>query len=178
MQRDMEELRRESLDMESKFKAQQDEKLSDTKALVEEVKYLRNSQTELKHELGRLFKENSELERVLQKEKHRTEHAKNAEGKLLHECAILRHRLQECSVNFLAEEEDKFTVDSSLSDALDLLATLDNRIGLLLAEAQLLALDEETSFGNDINGDDLGKIDNKIWRMLTDLFIDNARLRK
>lgn len=55
--------------------------------------------------------------------------------KLLRECQILRNRLQECSVNFLAEEEDKFTVDSSsLSDALDLLTTSDNRIGLLLAE--------------------------------------------
>lgn len=58
--------------------------------------------------------------------------------KLLRECQILRNRLQECSVNFLAEEEDKFTVDStSLSDALDLLTTSDNRIGLLLAEVSL-----------------------------------------
>ncbi|KAF6158162.1 hypothetical protein GIB67_014956 [Kingdonia uniflora] len=220
LQWDMEELRRESLEMESKLKAQQDEKLhtestktsavrekeylaqeldstkeklanlqnfhqellmkskADTKVLVKEVKSLRNSQTELKQELGRSFKENSELERVLQKEKQRTEHAKNARGKLLHECGILRHRLQECSVNFLAGEEDKFTVDSSLSDALDLLTTSDNRIGLLLAEAQLLAQDEETSFGNDINGDDLGTTDNEIRKMLTDLFIDNARLRK
>ena len=46
-------------------------------------------------------------------------------------CAIV----PECSVNFLAEEEDRFTVSpSSLSDALDLLETSDNRIGLLLAE--------------------------------------------
>lgn len=58
----------------------------------------------------------------------------SANAKLLHECAILQKRLQECSVNFLVEEEDKLNVDTSPSDALDLLATSDNRIGLLLAE--------------------------------------------
>ena len=63
------------------------------------------------------------------------EHANAANTKLLHECNILRDRLQECSVNFLSEEEDKLIVDtSSPSDALDLLTTSDNRIGLLLAE--------------------------------------------
>lgn len=58
----------------------------------------------------------------------------NANTKLLRECAILQNRLQECSVNFLVEEEDKLNIDTSPSDALDLLATSDNRIGLLLAE--------------------------------------------
>lgn len=72
---------------------------------------------------------------VLQKEKQRMEHADIANLKLLHECEILRNRLQECSVNFLSEEEDKLTVDtSSPSDAVDLLTTSDNRIGLLVAE--------------------------------------------
>ena len=63
------------------------------------------------------------------------ERASTANAKLLHECGILRDRLQECSVNFLVEEEDKLIVDtSSPSDAIDLLTTSDNRIGLLLAE--------------------------------------------
>lgn len=57
-----------------------------------------------------------------------------ANAKLLHECSILQERLRECSVNFLVEEEDKLNADTSPSDALDLLATSDNRIGLLLAE--------------------------------------------
>ena len=62
-------------------------------------------------------------------------HANAANTKLLHECNLLRDRLQECSVNFLSEEEDKLIVDtSSPSDALDLLTTSDNRISLLLAE--------------------------------------------
>lgn len=62
------------------------------------------------------------------------ENSHNANTKLLHECAILQKRLSECSVNFLVEEEDKLNIDTSPSDALDLLATSDNRIGLLLAE--------------------------------------------
>lgn len=65
----------------------------------------------------------------------RWSNAKSANKTFLHECRVLRDRLQECSVNFLTDEEDKFPIDdSSLSDALDLLATSDNRIGLLLAE--------------------------------------------
>ncbi|KAF5199703.1 Px domain-containing protein erel1 [Thalictrum thalictroides] len=222
MQWDMEELRRKSLEMESKLKAEQDERArttsviqekdslvqeldyakeklvklqklheelqlkskADTKVLVKEVKSLRNSQAELKQELGRSQKEKSELERVLQREKQRTDHVKNARAKLLHECGILRQRLHECSVNFLAEEEDKFTVDSSsLSDALDLLTTSDNRIGLLLAEAQLLAQEDENSVSSasrsyNSNGVDVRTTDDDIRKMLTDIFIDNARLRK
>ncbi|OVA13728.1 Phox homologous domain [Macleaya cordata] len=157
---------------------------ADTKVLVKEVKSLRNSQTELKQELGQSLKEKSELERVLQKEKQRTEHAKNARAKLLHECGVLRDRLQECSVNLFAEDEDKLTVDSSsLSDALDLLTTSDNRIGFLLAEAQLLAQDDENTVvsarrAEIINGDNLEIMDYETRKLLTDIFIDNARLRK
>lgn len=75
------------------------------------------------------------FQKSLQKEKKRTENANTANVKLLHECGLLCNRLQECSVNFLIEEEDKLIVDtSSPSDAIDLLTTSDNRIGLLLAE--------------------------------------------
>ncbi|KAL5697920.1 hypothetical protein ACHQM5_029019 [Ranunculus cassubicifolius] len=217
MQWDMEELKRKSLDMESKLKAQHDEKIrttsaiqekeylvqeldstkekfvnlqkvheelalkskSDTKVLVKEVKSLRNSQAELKQELTRSHKEKSELEKALQREKQRIDHEKNSRAKLLHECEILRNRLQECSVNLLAEEEDKLIVDSSsISDALDLLTTSDNRIGLLLAEAQLLAQDDETYVPYNSNGGESKNTDDDIRRMLTDIFIDNAKLRK
>lgn len=37
-------------------------------------------------------------------------------------------------MNFLVAEEDKLVLDTSPSDASDLLTTSDNRIGLLLAE--------------------------------------------
>lgn len=75
------------------------------------------------------------IQRILHKERRRTESANTANAKLLHECEILLNRLQECSVNFLVEEEDNLIMDtSSPSDAIDLLTTSDNRIGLLLAE--------------------------------------------
>ncbi|XP_026662168.1 PX domain-containing protein EREL1 isoform X10 [Phoenix dactylifera] len=174
----------EELEMKSK---------ADIKVLVREVKFLRSSQAELKQKLNQSLREKTELERVVHKEKQRWAHAESARKKLLNECGVLRDRLQECNVNFLSESEDRFTIDpSSLSGALDLLATSDNRIDGLLAEAQLLARDEEqtvsdmdeaqsgessenliaTNGENPINGDD------EIRKMLTDMFIDNARLRK
>lgn len=52
----------------------------------------------------------------------------------MQECSTLQRRLEESSVNFLVAEEDKLVLDTSPSDASDLLTTHDNRIGLLLAE--------------------------------------------
>ncbi|CAN6449814.1 unnamed protein product [Victoria cruziana] len=229
LQWDMEELRRQSLEMEAKFRSEQAEKSraeaikravaserellqceldstreqlqnlqnvheeqemkmkADVKVLVREVKSLRKTQTDLKQELQQSLKAKSDLE----KERQRREHSSTSRVKLLHECEILCNRLQECSVNFLAEEEDKFTVDSSLSDALDLLATSDNRIGLLLAEAQLLTQEDDGSVGaanerqenesqssSQVNGDGTGDNEAALRKMLADILIDNARLRK
>ncbi|TYI05374.1 hypothetical protein ES332_A10G083600v1 [Gossypium tomentosum] len=156
---------------------------ADVKLLVKEVKSLRSSQSELKQEFSRVMKEKLELERIMQKEKKRMEHANAANTKLLHECNLLWDRLQECSVNFLSEEEDKLNVDtSSPSDALDLLTTSDNRIGLLLAEAQLLAQDVENSVVRSEESHKMKygdkRIDDELRKMLTDMFVDNARLRK
>ncbi|XP_008788832.2 PX domain-containing protein EREL1-like isoform X3 [Phoenix dactylifera] len=176
--------RLEELEMKSKV---------DIKVLVKEVKFLRSSQAELREMLNQSLKEKTELERVARKEKQRWAHAKSARKKLLDECRVLRNRLQDCSVNFLSESEDRFTINpSSLSDALDLLATSDNRIGLLLAEAQLLARDEEQTISDAdearssessenliaTNGENPINADDEIRKMLTDIFIDNARLRK
>ncbi|XP_040370616.1 PX domain-containing protein EREX isoform X2 [Rosa chinensis] len=209
MQWDMEELRRKCLDLELQLRSEQENDIliqeldvsrrqldnlqklheefevkskTDVKLLVKEVKSLRNSQSELKQELSRLMKEKLEVERTLQKEKRRIECAATTNAKLLHECEILRSRLQECSVNFLVEEEDKLILDtSSPSDAVDLLTTSDNRIGLLLAEAQLLAQDVESAViavddAQDIKGGDR-MADDELRKMLTDQFVDNARLR-
>lgn len=186
-QEQIDKLQRHIAGVEMKSKA-------DIKVLVKEVKFLRGSQAELKEMLNQSIKEKTELERVLQTEKQRLAHLKSMRKKLLHECEVLCHRLRECSVNFLSEEEDKFTVTpSSLSDALDLLETSDNRISLLLAEAQLLAHDDDEPAIADaekskstypsenlimMNGDDPVKSDNEVRRMLTDMLIDNARLRK
>ncbi|KAG9441388.1 hypothetical protein H6P81_017242 [Aristolochia fimbriata] len=225
MQWDLEELRRKSLEMESKLKLEQDEKIlaesaklsaisekaslmqeldvmreqfeilqkhqadsemkskADIKVLVKEVKLLRKTQTELREELNQSLKEKSELEKILEEEKQKKQHAKLAREKLLHECEILRRRLQECGVNFLGEDEDKFNIETSLSDAMDLLVTSDNRIGLLLAEAQLLAQDDndqddELDGNLRINDADPRIADDEVRKMLTDIFIDNAQLRK
>ncbi|XP_057504653.1 PX domain-containing protein EREX-like isoform X1 [Actinidia eriantha] len=171
----IENMKRHHEDLEMKSKA-------DVKLLVKEVKSLRSYQSELKQELTKSMKEKLEVERVLHKERERREHSNAANAKLLHECEILRNRLEECSVNFLTEEEDKLIVDtSSTSDTIDLLTMSDNRIGLLLAEAQLLSQDIEnavTAATNNDNGDNTRTTDNELRKMLTETFIDNARLRK
>ncbi|XP_021844405.2 PX domain-containing protein EREX isoform X2 [Spinacia oleracea] len=147
---------------------------TDLKVLVKEVKSLRSSQSNLKQELSNSMKEKLDLERDLQNEKQRREYANSVNEKLLHECSILQKRLEESSVNFLVEEEDKLVLDTSPSDAIDQLTMSDNRIGLLLAEAQLLAQDVEYSAemsDNTTTVDELRK-------MVTELFIDNATRRK
>lgn len=178
---------------------------ADMKVLAKELKMLRKSQPELKRELQLAAKEKSELEAMLQKERQKQEQASAARAKLLHEAAVLRQRLQECSVDILAKVGDKHTVNaSSISEAEDLLATSDNRIGLLFAEAQLLAQQDEdaidsteqvtlmqTNSGLHGNGSksSLEEASNMadrearaseamVRKMLTDIFIDNAQLRK
>ncbi|KAK9677225.1 hypothetical protein RND81_11G129300 [Saponaria officinalis] len=147
---------------------------TDLKVLVKEVKSLRNSQAELKQELNNVTKEKQEAERDVQNEKQLREEANSVNEKLLHECVVLKKRLQECSVNFVVEEEDKLTMDiSSPSDAVDSISTSDNRIGLLLAEAQLLAQDVE----NAVTKTGRSSVDD-LRKMITDLFVDNATLRK
>ncbi|RRT43863.1 hypothetical protein B296_00056130 [Ensete ventricosum] len=186
----------ELLNMRKHLEEQESKSKVDIKVLVKEVKFLRKSQAELKELLNQTLKEKSELEGFLQKGKQKWSNAKSASKNLLHECRVLRDRLQECSVNFLVDEEDKFTISpSSLSDALDLLATSDNRIGLLLAEAQLLARNDEEACNDDAaqtsefsgsgiasNGDNPMRAndnnDDEMRNILTDMFIDNARLRK
>lgn len=64
------------------------------------------------------------------------EHADVGNQKLLHDCEILHNRLQDSSVDFFIEEEDKliFETASTADDAIDLLETSDNHISILLAE--------------------------------------------
>ncbi|XP_020590338.1 PX domain-containing protein EREL2-like isoform X2 [Phalaenopsis equestris] len=166
---------------------------ADIKVLVKEIKFLRNSQEELKKTLEQSAIENDDLERVLQNNKQKWKLAKATMKNLLHDCEILRHQLQGCSVTFLSTEEDHFSVNpESLSDALELLATSDNRLGLLIAEAQLLAQeDEETNFNlnemkavgpsEDViaicDGDPVTEVEG-MRRMLISTIIDNAMLRK
>lgn len=179
--------------LERDFEHLEKKSKADIKVLVKEVKFLRNSQAELKEMLNHSTKEKAELERELQNKSQRWAFAKARKKKLLYECEILYHQLKESSVNFLNAEGDRFTVDpSSLPDALGLLTTSDNRIGLLIAEAQLLAQeDEEDNFdpakvktaGSPedviaVNGDDPATGDEGLRRMLINSLLDNAKLRK
>ncbi|KAL0910207.1 hypothetical protein M5K25_021161 [Dendrobium thyrsiflorum] len=175
----------EELEMKSK---------ADIKVLVKEVKFLRKSQEELKEMINQSTKEKGDLERVLQNKKQRWKLAKSTGKKLLRECEVLWHQLQECSINFLSTEEDHFTINpASLSDALELLATSDNRIGLLIAEAQLLAQeDDDANFdlavmktlgsSEDVisisDDDPVTTGDEGIRRMVISTLIENAKLRK
>lgn len=64
------------------------------------------------------------------------EQADIAKQKLLHDCEVLHHRLQDSTVDFFIEQENKLILEtaSTADDAIDLLATSDNHINLLLAE--------------------------------------------
>ncbi|KAI4381973.1 hypothetical protein MLD38_007988 [Melastoma candidum] len=148
-------LQKHNEELEAKTKAE-------IKVLVKEVKSLRSSQVEWKHQLSQLLGEKIELRELCRK--------KNRRRKIP-------------VVNFLVEEEDELIVDtSSPSDPIDLLTTCDNRIGLLLAE--LLAEDVENaakSLDQTPNATEVANVrtsDYEIRKMLTDIFIDNATLRK
>ncbi|XP_058222454.1 PX domain-containing protein EREL1-like isoform X1 [Rhododendron vialii] len=161
--------RHEELEIKSK---------ADIKVLVKEVKSLRNSQAELKKGLSQSQKEKSDAERLLQLEKQCAEHAKAARQKLLHECGQLRNRLQECSIDFLAENGKELVVDSaSVSHALDLLITFDNQIDHLIAE---FAQDDDNVSIDELHkiDDETRALDDALRNMLKDIFTNNARLRK
>lgn len=177
--------KREELEVKSK---------SDIKVLVKEVKSLRNSQADLKQQLSQSLKEKTEAEKCFQEEKQRSEHAKSALARLLCDCTILRNQLQECNIDILQDDENDITSRyPSQSDALELLKTSDSQVDLLLAEAKLLAGEENSGHllvqGNEnsapsckiyeINGcatitDDCREM-REILRLI---LLDNAGLRK
>uniref|UniRef100_A0A0E0LDW3 PX domain-containing protein n=1 Tax=Oryza punctata TaxID=4537 RepID=A0A0E0LDW3_ORYPU len=180
--KEVESLQQHLGEVEAKSKA-------DIKVLVKEVKSLRNSQKEMKKVLNQYHEEKTELERIVNREKQRSTRARLSREKVLHECRLLHERLQECTAKFLTDEQDTMTIDlSSLPDALDLVTTSDNRIRLLVAEAQLLSRDDEQGSSDDgdnsdgkssvtMSSEDAYVIDEETTKMLSDLLIDNAQLR-
>ncbi|XP_048332586.2 PX domain-containing protein EREL1 isoform X2 [Ziziphus jujuba] len=172
----LENLLRQYEELEAKSRA-------DRKVLVKEVKSLRNSQTKLEHELDKSQKEKFEAEKLLQQAKQNSSQAETARKKLLHECKLLHHGLQECNLSFPSEDEEKsIFYSSSFADALDLLATSDDRISLLLAEAELLAQDNGAATSDLEEGCDMVndaiRADDELRKVLADIIVDNARLRK
>ncbi|XP_006657182.1 PX domain-containing protein EREL2 [Oryza brachyantha] len=180
--KEVESLQQHLEEVEAKSKA-------DIKVLVKEVKSLRNSQKDMKKVLNQYHEEKTELERIVNREKQRSTRARLSREKILHECRLLRERLQECTAKFLADEQVNIAIDpSSLPDALDLVTTSDNRIRLLVAEAQLLPRDDEQDSSDDgdnsdgkssvaMNSEDAYLTDEETTKMLSDLLIDNAQLR-
>ncbi|XP_022636575.1 PX domain-containing protein EREL1 isoform X2 [Vigna radiata var. radiata] len=162
-------------ELEAKSKA-------DLKVLVKEVKSLRNSQTKLKKELSESIKENSETEKLLLHERERRERAEAARRKLLEKCRFLFNQLQECNVSLPYECEDRTVMNSSsLSDAFNQLTTSDDQMDILLSEVE--NLDKEygsaVSSVDKANGTKDGVIcDDEVGKIITDLFMDNVRLRK
>ncbi|KAG8636337.1 hypothetical protein MANES_16G123100v8 [Manihot esculenta] len=72
-------------------------------------------------------------------------------------------------------EEDKFIMYSSEADALDLLSTSADQIGLLLAEVQALLEDCKTAISED---DNMEATDPELRNMLATISTDSAKLRK
>ncbi|KAH9543417.1 hypothetical protein CY35_13G063600 [Sphagnum magellanicum] len=125
---------------------------TDKKLLAKEVRLLRHSQNELKMEAAHALEAKAALELSLQEEKYKQDGIRAVRSKFLYEMAMLRKRLQECSMEFLAKEDNipasENGVSAGMINAFELLSTSDNHIDLLLAEAQLLAQEDDKEPGN------------------------------
>eukprot|EP00250_Pteridium_aquilinum_P024759 c2955_g1_i1 orf=732-2870(-) len=171
---------------------------NEMKILAREIKTLRKSQPELKEELEMVLKDKAKLEVLIQSETQKQEKRRVDRTKFLHEVANLRKRLQECSVEFLAKQDDKSTVKNAVvRDVMDFLMTSDNRIGLLAAEAQLLAEEKDEdkaiyqSFGKEglpngvFSSSNISKVQDEelqseraFRKLLSEIFMDNVQLYK
>ncbi|XP_022754479.1 PX domain-containing protein EREL1-like isoform X2 [Durio zibethinus] len=160
-------------ELEAKSKA-------DIKVLVKEIKSLRKSQKELKQVVAQSLSEKSEAEVQREQERQIRKHVRTAREKLLNECQLLHHRLLECNVNLSSDDENLIKDTSLVEDALDLLTTSDDKITLLLAEAQLLDKEDSKATG-DIDGihDHYDtRMDDELRKIMADIFTNNAKLRK
>lgn len=174
---------REQLEILSKQYAELEAKSkADIKVLVKEVKSLRSSQTELKKELSESMKEKCEAEKLLLHEKEKSEQAETAWRKQLEKCGLLFKQLQECSVDIPFEDEDRtFLQSSSSTDAFNKLKTSDDQIDILLAEVENLEKDTGSAASNVDKTNDIkdGVIcGDEMRKIISDLFLDNVRLRK
>ncbi|KAJ7549375.1 hypothetical protein O6H91_07G051200 [Diphasiastrum complanatum] len=152
---------------------------ADMKVLAKEIKALRQNRQEV----------------CLKEDREEQQRVRASRAKLLYEVTALHQRLKECSLDVLAREDNRSV---ALSNSMELLTTSDNRIGLLLAEAQLLSQEDRIRAGpstseraldsNGATGQEQDKfkvtqlderaIDGATRKMLADILIDNALLRK
>ncbi|XP_047325762.1 PX domain-containing protein EREL1-like isoform X2 [Impatiens glandulifera] len=165
--------RHEELQMKSK---------ADIKVLVREVKSLRSSQIELKQEVSQSLKEKSDTQDLLQLEKQKKVQINIDRKKLLNECSVLHTRLMECTRHIRPEHGEKLVMDSDcIPDALNLLELSDNQISCLLEEVESLAESDVSVKGGDqedIIDEETRTIDKELKKMLANILMDNAKLRK
>mmetsp|Transcript_10393 Transcript_10393/g.17873 ORF Transcript_10393/g.17873 Transcript_10393/m.17873 type:complete len:130 (-) Transcript_10393:23-412(-) len=89
---------------------------------------------------------------------------------------MLKQRLQECTLDKLAAASG---ADASVLEAgLELLATSDNRITCLIAEANLLEMTSLTSDESDANAFGNASLEKVIRKGFAELLTENAQLRK
>ncbi|PHT62849.1 hypothetical protein T459_33297 [Capsicum annuum] len=170
----LDELQKQHQELELKSKA-------DLKVLIKEVKSLRGSQADLKKQLNHSLEEKLGAERLYEEERQANEQARTSFMKLLHEFQVLQQRFEECSINLVYENEDDLVMDhSSCSDALNLLTTCDNQINFLLAEVTAEEGTDSSSTAEIMNEvkSDTWTIDEKLRNMLTNVLVDNGKLRK
>ncbi|KAG0604689.1 hypothetical protein M758_9G000400 [Ceratodon purpureus] len=129
-----EKLENELADVRQLYEARQQEGDSvdaqaraEKKALAKEVKNLRASHMELKQEAKQAVQAKTSIEASFKDEKQKQEKAQISRAKFVHEIAMLQERLRECSMDELCKQ------GSSL-EALDMLSTFENRIGLLIGQ--------------------------------------------
>lgn len=191
-----EKVEKELADVRQLYEARQQEGDSvdaqaraEKKALAKEVKNLRASHMELKQEAKQAVQAKTTAEVTLRDEKQKQEKAQLSRGKFVHEITMLQERLRVCSMDELSKE------GSSL-EAVDMLSTFENRIGLLIGQAQLLIQEDEELRKLDLeptkwsssrqneqsNGGDLHNAvsanESVLRKMLIDSFIDQAKLCK
>ncbi|CAL1375024.1 unnamed protein product [Linum trigynum] len=160
-------------DLTKQYEALEVKSKAELKFLAKEFKSLQSSQKQLKQDRDQAINEKAEMEKHLEHERESRQHEKDRQKRLLHDCRTVWSRLQECNLNLSSEDDgNNFVLNSSSEDAFDLLETFDDRISLLLAEAQLIADDG----GADCN--EKTTMNSELRTLLGDILADNAKLRR
>ncbi|CAI0416624.1 unnamed protein product [Linum tenue] len=159
-------------DLTKQYEALEVKSKAELKFLAKEFKSLQSSQKQLKQDRDQAINEKAEMEKHLEHERESRQHEKDRQKRLLHDCRTVWSRLQECNLILSSEDDgNNFVLNSSSEDAFDLLETFDDRISLLLAEAQLIADDG----GADCNEKTMNS---ELRTLLGDILADNAKLRR
>ncbi|XP_022982137.1 PX domain-containing protein EREL1-like [Cucurbita maxima] len=151
LQEELDSTKEQLKNVSKRFEEFEGKSKADIRVLVKEVKSLRSTQAKLKQELSQTLQQKSKTEEFLQQERELRQHANAAWKKLLSECRSIHGRLQSCSINFTVDDYNHIAESSSLSNALEVLTTSEDRLNFLLTEANLLSdsIQTATSTTND-----------------------------